>query len=69
MLKTRAYYLSKQVQYKIGTSNNMVHQIDQEELIAVIMGAAAEKYLSVITSDQQVKGNLMSLTDLKIVMY
>jgi hypothetical protein len=45
------------------------HHIDEEELIAVIMGAAPEKYLSVITCEQRVKGNLMSLHDLEIVMY
>ena len=41
-----------------------VHHIDEEELIAVVMGAAPEKYLSVITCEQRVKGNLMSLYDL-----
>jgi hypothetical protein len=33
------------------------------------MGATPEKYLSVITCEQRVKGNLMSLHDLEIVMY
>jgi hypothetical protein len=46
-----------------------IHHIDEEELIAVIMGAAPEKYLSVITCEQTVKGNLMGLRDLEIVMY
>jgi hypothetical protein len=46
-----------------------VHHIDEEELIAVVMGAAPEKYLSVITCEQRVKGNLMSLYDLEVVMY
>jgi hypothetical protein len=32
--------------------NTVAHQIDEEELIAVIMGAAPEKYLSVITCEQ-----------------
>ncbi len=33
------------------------------------MGAAPEKHLSVITCEQRVRGNLMSLHDLEIVMY
>jgi hypothetical protein len=47
----------------------MIHQMDEEKLIAVIMGAAPENYLSIITSEQQVKGSLMTLVDLEIVMY
>jgi hypothetical protein len=38
-------------------------------LITVTTGAAPEIYLSVIMSEQQVKGNGMTLNDLKIVMY
>jgi hypothetical protein len=33
------------------------------------MGATPEKYLFVITCEQQVEGNLMTLTNLEIVMY
>jgi hypothetical protein len=33
------------------------------------MGAAPGKYISVITREQRVKDNLMTLTDLKTVMY
>jgi hypothetical protein len=40
------------------------HHIEEEELIAVDMGAAPEKYLSVITCEQRVKGDQMSLHDL-----
>jgi hypothetical protein len=43
--------------------------IEEEELIAVIIGAAPEKYLSVITCEQRAKGDQMSLQDLEIVMY
>jgi hypothetical protein len=33
------------------------------------MGAAPGKYISVITREQRVKDNLMTLTDLETVMY
>jgi hypothetical protein len=36
------------------------HHIDEEELIAVVMGAAPEKYLSVITWEQRVKVYMIS---------
>jgi hypothetical protein len=45
------------------------HQIEEEELIAVVMGDAPEKHLSVITCEQRAKGNQMSLHDLEVVMY
>jgi hypothetical protein len=46
----------------------MLIKSEKEELIAVVMGAAPEKYISVITCEQRVKGNQMSLHDLEIVM-
>jgi hypothetical protein len=45
------------------------HRIDEEELISIVMAAAPEIYLSVITCKQRVKGNQMCLHDLEIVMY
>jgi hypothetical protein len=42
------------------------HHIEEEEPIEVIMGAAPEKYLLVITCEQRVKGNLMSAHDLDV---
>lgn len=45
------------------------HQIDEEELIAVIMGAAPKEFISVITSEQRARGNQMTLDDLEAVMY
>jgi hypothetical protein len=49
--------------------DTVTHQIDEEELIAAVLGAAPKEYTSVITSEQRAKGNQMSLEDLEIVMY
>jgi hypothetical protein len=38
--------------------DTVAHQIDKEGLIAVVLGAAPKEYLSVITCEQRVKGNL-----------
>jgi hypothetical protein len=49
--------------------NTVTHQIKEEELIAAVVGAAPEEYLSVITSEQRLMGSGTTLDDLKIVMY
>ncbi len=45
------------------------HQIDEEELMAVVMSAAPEKYTLIITSEQCIKGSKLALDDLEEVMY
>jgi hypothetical protein len=53
--------------------NTVTHKINEGALIAVVMGTAQnESYISVISSEQQAKGDKMTLEDLKeleAVMY
>jgi hypothetical protein len=59
----------EQVSVMRNRNDTVTHQIDEEELIAVVMGAAPKEYVSVITSELRAKGNQMSLEDLEIVMH
>jgi hypothetical protein len=46
------------------------HQIDEEDLMAVVMSATPEKYTSIIMSEHRGKGtNLTLLDDLEALMY
>jgi hypothetical protein len=47
----------------------VIHTIDEEESIAVIMGAAPKEYISVITMEERIKGDQMTLKDREAVMY
>jgi hypothetical protein len=47
--------------------NTVTHQIDEEELIAIVMGAAPKEFISEVTSKQPAKGD--TLKDLKVIMY
>jgi hypothetical protein len=49
--------------------DTLTHQIDKELLIAVVRGAAAEKYLLVSMSEQWLKDSLMILVDLEVVIH
>jgi hypothetical protein len=45
------------------------HQIDEEELLAVVMKAAAPAYVPIITMEQSIKGDKLTLDDLETVMH
>jgi hypothetical protein len=61
--------LFEQMTVTQNCGDTVTHQIDKEELIAVlIMGAAPKEYILVITSEQRAKGNQMSLENLEIVI-
>jgi hypothetical protein len=49
--------------------NTATHTIDEEELIVVLMRAAPNEYVDVITSESNAKGNKFSIDDLENVMY
>jgi hypothetical protein len=49
--------------------NTPQHTIDEEDLIAVVMRAAPDEYVGVITSESNAKGAKFDMDDLENVMY
>jgi hypothetical protein len=49
--------------------DTVTHKIDEEELIAAVMGAAPKEYISVITTKQRAKSDMITLEDLDAVLY
>jgi hypothetical protein len=49
--------------------NNAARKIDQDDLIAVVLEKAPEKYKSILTAEQRSKGANLTLTDLNSCMH
>jgi hypothetical protein len=51
-----------------STYNNTTRKIDPDDLIAVVLEKAPDKYKSILTAEQRHKGTLLTLTDLNNCM-